>query len=364
MITTILSRLDLPKAIYRLTRWHLNYVLNKTPNPLACGLYITSRCNFKCRFCNIWRIKPSFQIPEDTVKKVIKGMAEGGLIYFSISGGEPLTVPYLFDLLLYAKDQGILYTHVVSNGFLLNKAAAIKFDNSQVSEVSFSIDGDEAIHDEARQRHGAFKHVLKSIDLITKYSPKTKIVLNTILDPIAPENSLYAIRLAEKMGVNIKVQPANNHPDFGLDICAKKQERSLNKEQKQKLIKTIDIMQASPRVISSKPFLSNYKKFLFDRDNLILKDDVCIFGLHHIEIFNNQIYPCLEGMNWEHGFDIREIDITDILRTKEYKKMVSSLKNCQSCKNNYYICYYEPRLNFPIWNYIKTRINTKLHPKV
>jgi MoaA/NifB/PqqE/SkfB family radical SAM enzyme len=357
MISTILSNLNIPKAVYRLSHWRLSYVLGKATSPLACGLYITSRCNFACKFCNIWRIKPAFQYPEDEAKKVIKGLAKGGLIYFSISGGEPLTVPYIFDLLKYAKDQGILYTHVVSNAFLIDEAIAKKFDESMVSEVSFSIDGEQAVHDQARQKAGAYKHVLEAVDLITKFSPNTKIVLNTILDPHSPENALYAVGIAEKLDINIKVQPANNHPQFGLNIYADTFKRSFNDDQRHRLDKAIEIMQTSPNVISSESFLSNYKRFLFDRDNLMLKDDHCIFGYHHIEIFNNQLFPCLEGMDWENGFNIGERDIDDIIRSKEYRSQVSRLTNCKKCRDNYYVCYYEPRLNFPIWNYIKTRLN-------
>lgn len=365
MVKEIIFRRDIYKILYRIAFWHFRYCMPKSPvYPLACGFYITSKCNFRCEFCNIWRINPSFIVSFEKLRNLIKEMGQMKVVYFSFTGGEPLLVPYLFDLMLYAKENGIIYTHIVSNGYLMNENMAKKMQKSCVSEISFSIDGDEQFHDRKRGVKGAFRKVVEAVKYARKYSPNTQIVLNTILDPNEPENATFAVRKAEELRVKIKVQPVNNHPSFGLSVCAEPQKALFNHEQKRKLLNAINFIQGSKSFANSKLFLENYKAYLFSPDNLLFAKDNCIFGYHHVEFFNNKIFPCLEGLDWENGIDISEGSIEQILNSKLYRDNLNVLKKCQNCKRNYYVCYYEPRLNYPIWNFVKSRLATLKHTVV
>lgn len=337
-------------------RWHLSYFLQQSTSPLACGFYITTKCNFRCQFCNIWRIDPPFQMPLLEARKLIGDMGKMGLAYFSFSGGEALLVPYIFDLLASAKESGIIYTHIVSNGYLMDKVKAKELARARVSEISFSLDGDEKIHDSLRCMNGSYKKVFEAVEHVKSYASKTRVVLNTILDPAHPENAVSAIKTAKHLGVKIKVQPLNEHPDFIAGGRQAKSARLLQVEERKKLFNAIDFIQKSSSVVNSRAFLENYKAFLFSQDKLIFAEDECIFGYHHMEIFKNQVFPCLEGSAWEKGFDISEAPIRDIVMSQPYRSKIQELKKCQCCKKNYYICYYEPRMNFPVANFIKSRL--------
>ena len=301
-------------------------------------------------------MSPGFQISEEEARRLIKELGKMGLIYFSFSGGEPLLVPYCFDLLAYAKKCGILYTHIVSNGYLMDVARAKKLAEAHVSEISFSLDGDEKVHDQNRGMKGAFNKVIEVIDHVKTHAPKTEIVLNTILNPIQPENAIFALNLAKRLGVKIKVQPINDHPSFGANEPALKQRRSLQDNEKQRLLETIELIQKSSHAVNSKPFLENFKAFMFYPENLAFASEVCILGYHHIEIFANQIFPCLEGLMWKEGFDLSKSSIKDTINSPLYQNKLKELKKCPHCRKNYYICYYELRLNFPFTNLIKSRI--------
>jgi len=358
MIRDIIFQRNFFRFAHRIFLWHVKYFVRQKVSPLACGFYLTSKCNFQCELCNIWRINPGFQMPEAEARKLINELCKMGLVYFSFSGGEPLIIPYVFDLLAYAKESGIIYTHVVSNGYLMDETMAKRLAYARVSEISFSLDGDEKVHDKNRAMNGAFKKVIEAIEYVKTYAPKTRIVLNTILDPAYPENAIFAIKTAKHMRVKIKVQPVNDHPSFGVRECAVKSRRSLQSDEKQKLLDAIALIQSSPHVINSKPFLENYKAFLFCPENLMFAKDDCIFGYHHIEFFANQIFPCLEGLDWKEGFDVSTSSVEAILESNAYRNKLQELKKCSHCKRNYYICYYEPRLNFPIWNLITSRLRT------
>lgn len=357
MIRDIIFQRNFFKFAYLVLHWHIRYFMGSNTLPLACGFYITSKCNFHCEFCNIRRIQPGFQISKLEAQKLIREMGKAGLIYFSFSGGEPLLVPYIFDLLAYAKETGIIYTHLVSNGYLMDEDRARELAKARASEISFSLDGDEKFHDDVRGMKGSFKKVIEAVHLVKKYAPRTKVVLNTILDTVHPENAIFAVKKAESLKVKIKIQPLNNHPSFEIDECAVKSKRSLSVHEKQKLLEAIGLIQKSHYVVNSRPFLENYKAFMFSPEKLIFAKDDCIFGQHHMEVFASQVFPCLEGLDWRNGFDISKEPVSSVLKSHAYREKLQELKKCQYCKSkNYYICYYEPRINFPVWNFVKSRL--------
>lgn len=359
MISQIVFKTNLIKTAYRVFSWHSRYLLRQRVSPLACGIYITSRCNFSCHFCNIRKINPAFQLGFTQAKKIVAELGKQKLIYISFGGGEPLLVPYIFDLVSLAKESGILYTHLVSNGFLMDQTKAKEMKRSRLSELSFSLDGNENEHDANRGVKGAFNGVLSAIDLVKRYSPATNIVLNAILNPRNPGAVLVPLDIAKKMGIKIKIQPLSRHPFFGEDMSHQRREEVIEEDLRQEIVKVIAFLKKSRTVINSKPFLDNYISFLFRPSKMILAHQRCIFGYHHVEIFNNRLFPCLEGLGWKGGFSCEELErgLRGIFSSPQYNKTVDNLKGCRNCLNNFYVCYYEPRLNFPIWNFLKARLN-------
>lgn len=356
MIAQVLSRVSIVPFAYRIVRWHLRYLLFRRADPLSAGLYITTACNFECSFCNIRRVHPPATLREEDARQFVQALGRKKVIYFSISGGEPLLIPYVFDLLAWAKQCGILYTHVVSNGYLMNEARARRLEEARVSEISFSIDGPEELHDKTRGMPGAYQRVLEAVRLVRTHAPGTRIVLNTILRPRQPEYALYAVQLAAELGVRVKVQPENDHPDFGLDESAPASQRALSSTERATLLEAIATLKRAPNVANSRPFLEHYKNFLLRPERLIFRDSPCIYGHHHIECFDSRVFPCLEGMQWQGGFNIREQGLDAWLESPEYARTLRELRSCPRCRRNYYVCYYEPRLNFPIWNFLRARL--------
>jgi MoaA/NifB/PqqE/SkfB family radical SAM enzyme len=357
MIKETIFRGGWARFTYRLLKWHIRYLTKRKASPLACGFYITSKCNLRCEFCNIWRIKPGYQTTKEDAKNIIKELGNMGLLYFSFSGGEPLLVPYVFDLLAYAKECGILYTHVVSNGYLMNESRAKELNAANVTEASFSLDGPEEVHDKQRGVKGSFGKVIEAIQNVKTCAPNVKIVLNSILDQAFPENTIFAVNKAKELDVKIKIQPANNHPLFGLDNAANKIRLALSPQEKKKLITTLDLLKNTAHVVNSRAFFENYKAFLFSPEKNVLTNGDCLFGYHHIEVFGNHVFPCLEGLEWKDGVSISGESIKKILTMPAYRLKIEKLRKCINCTRNYYICYYEPRLNFPIWNFLKSRLN-------
>jgi MoaA/NifB/PqqE/SkfB family radical SAM enzyme len=344
----------IPALMWRSLKWHVNYLVSKKPFPMSCGLYITSKCNFKCTFCNIWRKPQKETLPFDKVKELVDNLDKLGCFYLSISGGEPLLVDYIFDLISYIKKSNIKYLHMVTNGYFLDRNRAEKLKNTGIDEISISIDGHKDIHDKQRGKEGAYIRAIEAIKNIKRFAPRIKIVLNAVIFPDNIFECLHTLELAYKFGIYVKFQPLNQHPLFNNgDYVLVESREKINKENENNLKKLIEKLRADKRVINSKTFLENIYNFYFRREKLVFKNCDCIFGYHSMEILENgMIFPCLEGLGWKEGIDFRH-NLKDILYSDEYLQILKKLRKCKGCENNYYICYYEPRIIYPLSNFIK-----------
>lgn len=336
--------------LWRSFRWHLNYLFTKAPLPLACGLYLTSKCNFKCNFCNIWRKIAPTTLSFAKAKNIIRDLSDTGCFYLSFTGGEPLLVDYIFDLLTYAKRGNIKYIHLVTNGYLLDVKSASRLKETGINEISISIDAREELHDKNRGVAGAYNKAIMAIENLKKYAPDIKIVLNAIFSPEEPFECFHVLELAQRYETYVKVQPLNQHPIFDKDNYSHIYFKNI---QCAKIKEAVAKLREDRRVVNSDIFLDNIYNFFCQKERLVLKDSPCLFGYHHIEILEDaNMYPCLEGLNWQNGFNFNG-SLRDILHSNDYKSILEKLKNCQGCQRNYYICYYEPRICFPLNNFLR-----------
>ncbi len=354
MLKIIRNKLGiLPWLGVRALSWHVQHALGKTPSPLACGIYLTNQCNLRCEFCNIWRKKAKATIDRDKALTLVRELGELGCFYLSFVGGEPLLVPYLFDAIRAAKTSDIHYTHVVTNGQTLTKEVATEFSSTGLDEISISIDGPEQVHDSKRGRLGAYQKAVAAISHLQQHAPEIKIVLNTILSFTAPQDCLHAVALAKERGIHVKIQPYNCHPAFETEGDIATDERQISEEKLQQARETVQTLLHSPQVVNSQAFLQATPKYLETGRGTLFKDRPCLFGYHHLEVAETgQVFPCLEGMEWKNGYNGAG-RLRELLGSGEYRKAVYDLKHCKGCERTMYICYYEPRISFPIWNLIR-----------
>ncbi|MCP4371859.1 MAG: radical SAM protein [Deltaproteobacteria bacterium] len=100
-------------------------------------LYITSRCNSRCKICNIWE-QEKIDLSPEIVAKVIESKAiNKKLTHIGIEGGEFLLHPQCKEIfkLLKGFDVG-----VISNG-LLKKQLLDVVEEFNIKKVSISLDG-------------------------------------------------------------------------------------------------------------------------------------------------------------------------------------------------------------------------------
>lgn len=125
--------------------------------PVTAVWEVTMGCNMRCRHCGSSCSEP---LPDELWSEeafdVISQMAELGLRWVTLSGGEPLIRPDICQLIRHLKSKNI-GANIITNGWLLeSKAEELK--EAGVSTVAISIDGPPEVHDSIR-RSGAYKRL-------------------------------------------------------------------------------------------------------------------------------------------------------------------------------------------------------------
>ena len=341
------------KLLSKVSRWHFNYYILNRSSPLVFVLYITTKCNFKCQMCNIWKKSDKMDLNAEKIKSVLKEVSKS-CYYFTISGGEPLLRKDIFEILSFAKQQ-IPYVHLVTNGYLVNEDIAKKLAKTKIDEVSISIDGLEKTHDNIRGVKGAYKNAVNAIILLKKFAPDIKIVVNTIIVKDNVQELKELTKLTESLKVYQKFQPINQHPSFHEIGRESKKLSDFTSEDIAEIRKFLDYISKKRHVINSSYFLSEIPNYFTKNTNHGIFKEKCNLQDFYCEVFEGRLYPCLSPFNWENGYVLDE-GFKKVYYSKDYRKRAKQLTHCRLCKENMYVCYLEPRITFPLTNFIKYQL--------
>lgn len=140
---------------------------------------ITSRCNETCKFC--YRETNLKDLDFEEQKKVIDTLASMGIFKLTFAGGEPLLIPRINDLILYAKSKGLVVS-MTSNAILID-GKELKFLLDNLDWLTLSLDGATDEVQSYMTRHGNHASKVKEILQITAgyKNCKCRIKLNTVV---------------------------------------------------------------------------------------------------------------------------------------------------------------------------------------
>ena len=141
--------------------------------PYQISLRITNRCNQRCAICGQFgengymnEGEGDYLLSElkfEDYKKIVDETAYYKPIFY-ITGGEALLYKDLFKLTSYIKEKGC-YVYVITNGAALERNAE-EIVRQKWDMLTCSLDGPEAIHDQARGVPGTFKKTARGIKLL------------------------------------------------------------------------------------------------------------------------------------------------------------------------------------------------------
>ena len=135
---------------------------------------LTPRCNLRCVFCNYWKMPPQPELPVSRWRDVIAELAEMGCAKIHFSGGEPLLLDGLHDILAHTEGLGIRANMTTNATLIRDGDAARRLLQTGVRSVSVSIDSPHRKdHDRLRGSEGALKRTLRGLERLVAVAGQT-----------------------------------------------------------------------------------------------------------------------------------------------------------------------------------------------
>ncbi|MFZ5479598.1 MAG: radical SAM/SPASM domain-containing protein [Myxococcota bacterium] len=168
------------------------------PPPIAACHYVTYACPEACTFCNVTQVVEEWTKPmaEADLARLVEKLVPR-VPTLAIGGGEPLAHPGILEHYARVKARGgRIFT--VTSGTTLGPTKARRLAEIAPDVVMFSLLGDEAAHDRAMAREGAFQKTVGGLsNLLAHRDPRrTRVIVNCTLGP----DNFGALRVVAELG--------------------------------------------------------------------------------------------------------------------------------------------------------------------
>jgi MoaA/NifB/PqqE/SkfB family radical SAM enzyme len=152
--------------------------------PKTCLLTVSNKCDLHCKMCDLWRKETSEDENSiEDLQRFVDSLQEfdGDPLEVHLIGGEALIKEGIFDLIgsLRKRDARVVVT---TSAYPIDETMAKQIRDSDLSMINFSMDSlKPEVHDYLRGQKGTHEKVLRAIDYVNRYSPRTNIAINTII---------------------------------------------------------------------------------------------------------------------------------------------------------------------------------------
>jgi MoaA/NifB/PqqE/SkfB family radical SAM enzyme len=174
--------------------------------------HLSNACNLRCTHCYVSSGLPlADELCLDDWRQIIDEVKERNkFVHLGVSGGEPLMVRWLPELLAHAKEKGC-DTALITNGMLWTKAKAKKLA-PYVRRVAVSVDGATAAVHDAIRGAGAFEKAMQGISVIRNAG--FKVILNVVLMRRNKDDLLANLHpLLGRLGIEADIDVASFVPE-------------------------------------------------------------------------------------------------------------------------------------------------------
>lgn len=169
--------------------------LASTKHPILAHIIPMRRCNLACGYCNEYD-KTSAPVPLDTIKGRLDKLASFGTATITISGGEPMLHPQIFEIITHIRSHGMI-AGLISNGYYMTRENIEKLNRAGLEYLQISIDNVKP--DKVSQK--SLKVIDRYLVNLSKYA-KFHININSVIGGGVqnPEDALIVARRAVELG--------------------------------------------------------------------------------------------------------------------------------------------------------------------
>ncbi len=184
---------------------------------------LTHRCNLKCIMCHHWEMP--FKDPGSVSREMgldqIRGFVTGSKLLKDveivvITGGEPMMKPEIVDVVGFLAGHfpkssiGVL-TNLWNHELVRRRLLAFREAGAARVWLGSSLDGLEKKHDEIRGRKGAFRGLVRSVEMLRKEFPGVDFSFSLTVTPKNYKELWPAYRFVSGMGLWFGAQLVVNH---------------------------------------------------------------------------------------------------------------------------------------------------------
>ncbi|MFH1641554.1 MAG: radical SAM protein [Nanoarchaeota archaeon] len=309
----------------------LVYSFLKKPKrgPLFVSWDITSKCNFKCSYCNRWKSKKQ-ELDTLNKLKIVNQLGKAGVKMLSLCDGEPLLSDDLILIIKEAKKYNI-NINISTNGYLLEKLAD-KLIKSDLDSIIISVESHkDYVHDSIRKK-GSFKSILAGIKKINKLRQNKKpfVSIRTLVNRKTFFQLHNFVSYWQTKVDEIMFQPIHSNPCLCFKIP-----KEMEFKQKEDLmcLKYFSVLLKNFKCLNNQ-YNKKIPSYLFDKNSL-KKDIICFCGFLYIDIdAEGSVYPCIQHHINVGNLQKRTFDkIWNSDKLNKYRNSIKSKKN--NC-----ICWY------------------------
>lgn len=144
--------------------------------PLFIAWQLNSACNIACLHCceEAGHSMPD-ELGSDELKDLCKQIADLGVPYVAISGGEPLLHPDFFEISEFFRNNGISLK-VETNGLLIDRDMAKRFAELGFRSVQVSVDGATPESFVKLRKRGDWQRTIEACNLLVEEGVNTEVV--------------------------------------------------------------------------------------------------------------------------------------------------------------------------------------------
>lgn len=186
------ARQDILQVLIELEAKRFENIIVQYPQEHGMYLYLTEKCNQRCRHCYMYAGDGSIDSKElstEEIGEILRKFAEYGGKVVTLTGGEATLRSDFVKIVYTAKELGLKIC-VLSNGLLWGDSliGAVK---DYVDEVQISIDGFDTESYKCVRGMDAFEQALDAVDRLVAAGVKITVAITPLLETLLPNQSQY-----------------------------------------------------------------------------------------------------------------------------------------------------------------------------
>jgi len=172
--------------------------------PLSVHLDVTYRCNERCVHCYLDHDDHG-EMPTSEIKDLLTQLAEAGVFYLTLSGGEVLMRRDFFEIVEFARSL-LFDVKIKTNGVMIHQREAQRFRDLGVQQVQISVYSHRPeVHDAITKLPGSLKRTIEAIRFL--HSQGLKVTIANVLMSANVCDGAGVVALARELGVVYTVDP-------------------------------------------------------------------------------------------------------------------------------------------------------------